>query len=197
MNIDHNEEHRSSWTKFVFVANANGYEYRNDLVEQNSFRVRILQASHLPCLLGLILGIVGGTKLTSDESEGTALLKAAAILFLLTLVLLVGVAGATWPLCSRMPQGETQIYFAVLAALPFLIVRMLYTLLADFENNDTFGILNGNAYVQLGMAVIEEMIVTIIFIVAGMMAPKMQDQLQKYVGPGQTTDKPAPGPAYA
>ena len=112
-------------------------------------------------------------------------------------MLLIGVAVVTWPLFSRMPQGETQIYIAVLAALPFLIVRMLYTLLADFENNDTFGILNGNAYVQLGMAIIEEMIVTIIFLVVGLMAPKMHDQLQKYVGPGRTTDKPAPGPAYA
>ena len=148
-----------------------------------------------PVLLAFILGIYGGTKLISDESEAVTFLKAAAILFLLTLVLIVAVAGATWPFLPRMFEGETKVYLAVLAAIPFLAVRMIYSILADFENNSTFGILNGNAYVQLGMAIIEEMIVTIIFITVGILAPKMRDQSNRLVGPGQMPMKPA-GSAY-
>ena len=95
-----------------------------------------------------------------------------------------------------MPQGETKIYLAVVAALPFLAVRVLYSILADFENNDTFGILNGNAYVQLGMEIIEEMIVAIMFLAAGLLASNMRDQLNKYVGPAQMASRPPGGPAY-
>ena len=75
-----------------------------------------------------------------------------------------------------MPQGETKIYLAVMLAIPFLAVRTIYSILADFENNSTFGILDGNAYVQLGMAVIEEMIVTAMFIGVGLVAPRMAEE---------------------
>ena len=103
--------------------------------------------------------------------------------------MLVAVAGATWPLFPRLPQGETRIYLAVLAAVPLLAVRTVYSILADFENNATFAILNGSPYAQLGMAVVEEMIVTIIFIGVGVFAPRM--------GLGQMAAKPATGSAYA
>ena len=63
---------------------------------------------------------------------------------------------------------------AILAALPFLAVRLLYSILADFEDNNTFNIINGNATVQLCMAVIEEFIITIFFLAAGLAAPSLK-----------------------
>ena len=100
-----------------------------------------------------------------------------------------------------MPEGETRVFVAVCAAFPFLAVRTVYTILADFENDATFGILDGNAFVQLGMAVVEEMIVTVIFIVVGVMAPRFGEQVQKH-GQGLVGGKPSVqvrgtvGPAY-
>ena len=150
-----------------------------------------MQFTHLPCILGLVLAIYGGTKLTSDESTAIKFLKVAAFLFLLTLLMLVGVAGATYPYFAPMATGEARIYFAVLLSLPLLAVRTVYTILADFENNSTFSVLNGNAYVQLGMAIIEEMIITIIYLVVGVLAPRMGQQLQAQAQSRMMSGKPS------
>ena len=140
--------------------------------------------AHIPCIIGLILGIYGGTKLESDESKALEFLKASVILFLITLLLLVAVAGLTWPLFSGigssrgMLEGENKLYLAVLAAIPFLAVRTVYAILVDFEDNATFGLLDGNAYVQLGMAVIEEMVITFMFLCVGFLVPRMRGQVK-------------------
>jgi hypothetical protein len=38
------------------------------------------------------------------------------------------------------PRGEKRIYFAVLAAIPLLAVRLLWSILAAFANNSAFSI---------------------------------------------------------
>lgn len=73
----------------------------------------------------------------------------------------------------NVPQGEKRILYAVLSSLPLLAVRLLYSLLADFADNSTFNILKGNATAQLCMAIIEEFIVTCLFLLAGSMAPAL------------------------
>lgn len=74
----------------------------------------------------------------------TTFSKAAAILTPRALVLMVGVVGATEPCFYRMHKDEMRVYLAVAAAIPFLVVRMLYALLADFAINPTVGIWNGH-----------------------------------------------------
>ena len=69
----------------------------------------------------------------------------------------------------NLPPGEKRILYAVLLSLPLLAVRLLYSLLVDFDNNGTFNIIGGNATVQLCMAIIEEFVITYFFLVAGFM----------------------------
>ena len=150
-----------------------------DFVEQKSTRVLILRIIHIPCILALILAIVGGTRVASTDpskhSSGQTYEKAGGILFLLVYVALLAVAAVTMADIRSLPWGEKRILIAVLAALPFLAVRLLYSLLTEFEDNSTFNILDGNVTVQLCMAVIEEFIVTIFFLVAGLAAPSLKN----------------------
>ena len=89
----------------------------------------------------------------------------------------------------ELPWGEKRILIAVLAALPLLAIRLLYSLLSDFANNNTFSILDGDATVQLCMALIEEMIVAVIFLAAGLVAPSLKNLQQ---GPDQMAMNPKP-----
>ena len=87
---------------------------------------------------------------------------------------LFALAALTMANIRNLPLGEKWILIAILAALPFLAVRLLYSILADFEDNNTFNIINGNATVQLCMAVIEEFIIIIFFLAAGLAAPSLK-----------------------
>lgn len=87
---------------------------------------------------------------------------------------LFALAALTMANIRNLPWDEKWILIAVLAALPFLAVRLLYSILADFEDNNTFNIIKGNATVQLCMAVIDEFIITVFFLAAGLAAPSLK-----------------------
>lgn len=129
---------------------------------------------HIPILLALILSIVGGTRISSSDSSkdssGESFEKAGAIIFLISYIAIVAFAILTMAELSNLARGEKRILYAVLASLPLLAVRLLYSLLADFEDNSTFNTVDGNAAVQLCMAIIEEFIVTFFFLISGVMA---------------------------
>jgi len=66
--------------------------------------------------------------------------------------------------------SEKWISLAIVASLPLLAVRLLYSIVSDFLNDKTFSIFDGNATVLLCIAVIEKLIITIFFLVAGVLA---------------------------
>lgn len=76
---------------------------------------------------------------------------------------------------NSIPEGERRILFGVLLALPFIFIRILYSILADFLHNSTFMLFNGSATAQLCMAIIEEMIVAIAYIAVGLTASSIKD----------------------
>ena len=126
-------------------------------------------------MLALILAITGGTRISSVDvskhSSGETYEKVAAIIFAGAYVVIVAMTLLTLAGSRNLPSGEQRILYAVLASLPFLAVRILYSILADYVNNSTFNILDGNATVQLCMSIIEEFIVVCFFIIAGFAAP--------------------------
>lgn len=132
---------------------------------------------HLPILIALALAIIGGTRISSSDSSkhssGESFEKAGAIIFLISYIAIVAFTILTMTESRHLPQGEKRILYAVLGSLPLLAVRLLYSLLADLADNGTFNILHGNATVQLCMAIIEEFIVTCLFLLAGFVAPAL------------------------
>ncbi|MDI1491546.1 MAG: hypothetical protein OHK93_002755 [Ramalina farinacea] len=149
----------------------------NDFLRPRSFIILALRLVHIPCLIALILGIIGGTDLEhpDEQDKGYKYLKASAIIFLLTYLATLALALLTIPEFSRLRRGELGIMLAVLASLPFLAVRVLYSLLADFKHDSTFNIIDGNVWVQLAMALIMELIVAIMYILAGGAAERFED----------------------
>ncbi|KAL9581967.1 MAG: hypothetical protein Q9203_005688 [Teloschistes exilis] len=143
-------------------------------------RVRIIRFLHISNLLALILSFVGGTRLSfndpSSQSQGRDLAKVSIIIFLVVSIISSAIAVLTFLEKISIPQGERRLLFGVLAALPFIFVRILYTIMADFVNNSTFKIYGRNVMVQLCMAIIEEMVATIIFIAVGLTASPIRDE---------------------
>ncbi|KAK4696221.1 hypothetical protein P7C71_g1666, partial [Lecanoromycetidae sp. Uapishka_2] len=149
------------------------------LREKKSTRILVLRLLHIPCVLGLVLAIIGGTRLSSSDpstqSSGQSFEKGGGLLFAVVFIGLTALCIVTFSNFSELLWGERRIFLAIIASLPLLAVRLLYTILADFEDNSTFSILDGNATVQLCMAVIEEFIITILFLVAGVLAPSLKN----------------------
>ncbi len=159
--------------------------HSNDFITGNSLRTRLLEALHLPILLALILAIIGGTRISSSDvskhGSGESFEKAGAIIFLISFIAICAFAILTMMESRNLPSGEKRILYAVLGSLPLLAVRLLYSLLADFKDDSTFNIVDGNATVQLCMAIIEEFVVTFFFLLAGFVAPALNSLAN---GPG-------------
>jgi hypothetical protein len=74
-------------------------------------------------------------------------------MFLIIYILLFGLVVITVKDVGNAPRGEKRIYFAVVAALPLIAVRLLWSILAAFANSSTFSIASPQPYVQLFMAI--------------------------------------------
>lgn len=147
-----------------------------------------LRVLSVPNLLALVLSIVGGNYLDSSDahkaSQGRKMMQAGIIIFLIVFVIMCAIALMTLMSVSSVPSGAKRILFGVLVALPFIFVRIIYSILADFLNNSsTFSLFGGNVTVQLCMSIIEEIIVTIVYIGVGLAASSVRDDR----GPKQQT----------
>ena len=124
-------------------------------------------------MIALILCIVGGTDEAdttnnSDISTGKKYTKIGIVIFLIIYLLLSALVVITMKDVGNAPRGEKRIYFAVLAALPLLAVRLLWSILAAFSDNSTFSIQGGKPLVQLFMAILEEFIIVVMYTLAGL-----------------------------
>ncbi|KAI0142949.1 hypothetical protein GGR57DRAFT_484931 [Xylariaceae sp. FL1272] len=122
---------------------------------------------NLILLVALILSSIGGSDsgnayadtgvyTVSDLTKaGIALtIVGFGILALLTIAIAFNV--------SHVEAGEKRVLLAVVASLPFLLVRLIYSGESVFGHNPNFSPLNGNTNLYLGTAVIEEIIIVVI-----------------------------------
>lgn len=116
--------------------------------------------------------------MTNDAfTVGSALVKVAAFLFLLVLFLLTALAFFHWRNTPSLYLEEYKIFtLALFAAFPFILVRLIYFILCAFALHSsgqgmfdyaTFSLFNGSWSAKLGMLVIMEMIVAIIYSTTG------------------------------
>lgn len=63
----------------------------------------------------------------------------------------------------------------MLAALPLLGARILFSVLSNFLNDQTFAIFGGNIAARMLMAVVEEYLVVIAYTIAGPTTPKFRE----------------------
>jgi len=69
---------------------------------------------------------------------------------------------------SLVEKGEHRLIIAVAISVPFILIRLIYSLLVVFANNRHFNIVTGSVTINLVMAVLEEFVVTILCISVGL-----------------------------
>jgi hypothetical protein len=85
------------------------------------------------------------------------------VVFILLLVLTIGAV-----IGHRMTQrGESILLYAVVISLPLIMVRIVYSLVFSFSEDERF---TGSTTAGLLMATVEEMIVVLVYIWAGLLA---------------------------
>jgi hypothetical protein len=142
------------------------------------FSFFVLKIVQTPAAIALILCIVGATSSDSPATIGSeSTIRAGLILYVLVFIALVllamgGVIG------HRMTKrGEGELLAAVALSLPFLLIRLTYSLLSVFSGG-RFNPVTGSTTIELFMATIQEMIVVLIYIWVGLTIQSVPAELE-------------------
>ncbi|KAG6371595.1 hypothetical protein JVT61DRAFT_9305 [Boletus reticuloceps] len=153
---------------------------------------RIFRILHLVGTLALILIIVGiSSTSASSQSSANTERRVGVLLFAGLYIVLVAVTVAQWANRSQLMKYRKQLLVAVTAALPFLAVRTLYSVLSTFSsssfgvtstttsNSDNplakFNLFTGEWQIYVVMEVVMEYAVVVIYTLAGNMLHLDQD----------------------
>ena len=144
----------------------------------HGFSSKIFMPLHLGSILALVLAIIGGTyessnSSASEMSTGRSLMEAASFVFLVIYLSLTGITVLTQRRKSYMLSTEHKLLYAGLAALPFLLVRIIFTVIVSFSKpGSDFYFRNVDVWASAFMQFLIEAIVVALFIAAGLMTPK-------------------------
>jgi len=157
---------------------------------------KVLKFVELLITVALILGIVGGID-ASDNLETTGVYKlgtkskVATALFVVSYVAIVIITIITSFSISHAEPGEKRILLAVAISLPFLLIRLVYSIMSGLAGDKHFNLITGSVTILLCVALIEEFIVVVIYESVGLtlrQVPKNQ-HVQGYAHEAQ----PLPG----
>ena len=119
----------------------------------------------------------------SSRSDGYDFLKGGSILFLVTAIGIALLILYLFTKLSSIASGESRLLYAAIVAVPFIAVRIVYTLIAVFtEYKGDFSAFSNSTDAVLVrgiMVVAMEVIVIIIYIAAGLTAQKLDKNAQK------------------
>lgn len=147
-------------------------------MEHRDIGTKIFRPIHIASLAALILSIIGGTDRfktsASDRATGKDLIEAASVLFLVIYLSLAGITIWTLINIRWVLSGERKLIRACAAALPFLLVRIVYTVAVGFSPKDTpFYFTNVSVWARAFMQFLMEAIGVGIFVFAGLATPRM------------------------
>jgi hypothetical protein len=186
--MDVNHTYTASLEETVFITSAVGtaplllalmgfLERINLGMDRKGLPLIVFRPLHLAALAGLVIAIVGGVDEqhtdASDYHTGRALIKAAAIIFLAIYIGLALITLYTGMNKTYILSNEWNLMRGCILALPFMLVRIIYTICAAFSSKGSiFFFADVNVYVSAFMQFLMEAIVVSIFVVAGMLTPR-------------------------
>ncbi|KAL8969738.1 MAG: hypothetical protein Q9183_001857 [Haloplaca sp. 2 TL-2023] len=146
--------------------------------------VRKFKMIHVPLVVAVILTSIGSSYIYDSDSTnnptGRSLAQAGIIVFMVVLLGLVLLTSFTFGRFLQLPTGEKRILIAVAVSIPFLATRLTWSLLVYFDRKSTlFELKGGNIFVRSFMAVMEEWIVVILYLAAGLAAPVVTTYIKK------------------
>ncbi|KAI3401832.1 hypothetical protein diail_8210 [Diaporthe ilicicola] len=121
---------------------------------------KIFSLISLASLTGLSLGIYGGTKAaeSSDHITSNSIVQAAVCIFLGIYVFAICLWGYLLRQWKYIPAEENKLMVCFAACAPFISVRLVYGMLADFSGMKEFNPFEGDVTIFLCMAVLMEII---------------------------------------
>ncbi|KAI4175763.1 MAG: hypothetical protein LQ343_001376 [Gyalolechia ehrenbergii] len=140
---------------------------------------RILYWVRIPILVALILTAYGGSRLygeasPSDYKGGEGIARAGIIIMFVAFGLLVLITVLSFSHLRQLRSGESVMLYVVAISIPFILVRLTYSALMYFDTNSkTFNLKGGNIRARAFRAVPEEWITVMLYISAGILAPKL------------------------
>ncbi|PSS12983.1 hypothetical protein M430DRAFT_36183 [Amorphotheca resinae ATCC 22711] len=140
---------------------------------------RIFKLIDMVILTALILSIIGGVH-ASDHLSQTGvyqpgpLNKAGTALYIVSFTAILIATIFVSVSISHAENGEKRILLAVAISLPFLFVRLIYSILSTFTRNKDFNVLTGNVTALLCLALLEEFAIVVIYEAIGLTLPKLQ-----------------------
>jgi len=138
--------------------------------------IRHFRLLQLFLLVATILAIAGGTNISVDSNGTYQILTTSKVGVALYIVSFAGIALMfilSLPQVSVIPSKELRVPIAIGIALPFIAVRLLYSVLSVFLHNHLFSVANGSTAVRLGIAVVEEIVVVGIYVSLGLFVDKL------------------------
>jgi hypothetical protein len=135
-----------------------------------------LLAIHIPVVAALAIVITGGLNITSTDpskaSNAVSLYKAGVMLFfVIYLVVAATILYLVLTGWRKLPvYNERRLGMALLASIPFLFVKYIYSVLTAYVNNSTFRFYGGAVGPFAGMSVVMEFFIAGFFVVAGVMS---------------------------
>ncbi|EMC95894.1 hypothetical protein BAUCODRAFT_24881 [Baudoinia panamericana UAMH 10762] len=154
-------------------------------MEPHGVTKQLFRPLHIVSLGALIIAIIGGTDRSSSDPNtmqtGKDLAEAASILFLAILVGLGGIVAQNIMNLRFVLSSEKNLLRAAVVALPFLLVRVIYTVASSFSGpGSPFYYRDENVYLQAFMQFLMEAIIVTIFIAAGLLTPKAEIKTGNY-----------------
>ena len=153
-----------------------------NLTHRTLISTRIVKSIELIITAGFILGIVGGVNASDGFSKTGkyapgSLSKASEAIFVVCFLAIVVSTVIIILSISYASHGEQKIAFAVAVSLPFLLVRLTYSILSTFAHNKNFNLLTGSVTVLLGISLIEEIVIVVIFEGVGHNVPQVSEHI--------------------
>lgn len=142
------------------------------------FTIRHFRLIQLVLLVGMILAIAGGCNVSVDANgvyHTPITSKVGVIMYIVGFVALTLVYLLSVPNTSVVPDKERRVPIAITLALPFLLVRLLYSVLSVFIHDHLFNIATGSASVRISMSVVEEFVVVAVYAIIGLLVDRLDD----------------------
>jgi hypothetical protein len=136
---------------------------------QSKFHALQFRLLQLLITLALILCIVGGTSSVSSTGAYTpqTTTKAGEVIYIIAFLILAVIAGVVATKLSHARGNDKMLVWAVILALPFILVRIIYSVISVFGHNPHFSLVTGSVVIHVFMSVLEEMIVVFIYLAIG------------------------------
>ncbi|KAJ5925973.1 hypothetical protein N7454_007483 [Penicillium verhagenii] len=141
----------------------------------------VFTAISVIAIVAIALAIYGGTESAESATLGSnTMLKVSVILFVVCYAMFWGLFFYFIGHRKALPAPEQKMFLCLPLCAPFMIARLLYSILGDYVPSlrSQFSVLDGNVTAFLCMAVLEEIIVVAVYVFFGMGLEKLSPEMK-------------------